>query len=106
MAHLLSKAHHVRPARRKFLEAANLCQDRYLREIADVPWRRDIDEVSARHTLACLLARVVGRSPLEYLTDEQRERQRVAVMVLIQDPPRSLRRLIDAFDETIARLER
>jgi len=106
MAHLLSKAHHVRAARREFLEAANLYQERYLQEIGNVPWREDIDEISVRHTLACLLARVVGRSLLEYLTDEQRERQRAAVVLLIQNPPRSLRRLIGTLDESIAALER
>jgi hypothetical protein len=29
----------------------------------------------ARHLLACLLARIAGRSPLEYLDEAQRQRQ-------------------------------
>ena len=30
---------------------------------------------AVRHTLGCLLARVAGRSPLEYLDEPQRARQ-------------------------------
>ena len=40
-----------------------------------------------RHTLACLLARVAGRSPLEYLDATERARQRDAVLRLMADPP-------------------
>jgi hypothetical protein len=36
-----------------------------------------------RHTLACLLARVAGRSPLEYLDQAERARQRRVVLRLM-----------------------
>jgi hypothetical protein len=52
---------------------------------------------AVRHTLGCLLARVAGRSPLEYLDASQRAAQREAVLPLMQDPPRSIDALIDAF---------
>jgi aminoglycoside phosphotransferase (APT) family kinase protein len=105
MAHLLSKAHHLRSARNEFLAAAILYQDRYLQEVEDVPWRDSIEEMSVHHTLACLMARVVGRSLLEYFSADQRERQRSAALVLMEDPPRTMRRLADAFEERISRLE-
>jgi aminoglycoside phosphotransferase (APT) family kinase protein len=106
MAHLLSKAHHVRAARRDFFDAAHQYHDCYLRELGDVPWRESMEQMNVRQTLACLLARVVGRSLLEYLSQDQRERQRTAVLVLMNNPPRTMRGLIDAFDEELSRLER
>jgi hypothetical protein len=38
-----------------------------------------------RHTLACLLARVNGRSPLEYLSAPARDRQRGIVLELMSN---------------------
>jgi hypothetical protein len=52
---------------------------------------------AARHTLACLLARVAGRSPLEYLDDAARIRQREAVLPLVMDIPESILDLIERF---------
>ncbi len=41
---------------------------------------------AVRHTLACLLARVDGRSPVEYLDDHgARRRQRAAALKLMAD---------------------
>jgi hypothetical protein len=43
-----------------------------------------------RHTLGCLLARVRGRSRLEYLTEPDRDRQTTAVLTLMADVPAML----------------
>ena len=40
-----------------------------------------------RHTLACLLARVMGRSPLEYLTARERRRQVEVTLACMEDLP-------------------
>jgi 5-methylthioribose kinase len=50
-----------------------------------------------RHTLACLLARVTGKSPLEYLTLAEQTRQRDVVLALIGEPPTSVPALIVDF---------
>ena len=58
-----------------------------------LPWFADLEAWAVRHTLGCLLARVAGRSPLEYLTDVQRERQLRAVLALMADPPENIVKL-------------
>jgi 5-methylthioribose kinase len=50
-----------------------------------------------RHTLGCLLARVAGRSPLEYLTAGERDWQRAAVAAMMADVPGSVDELIEVF---------
>ena len=52
-----------------------------------------------RHTLACLLARVAGRSQLEYMTPDERARQCAVVLALLTDVPPSLPALVDIFVE-------
>jgi aminoglycoside phosphotransferase (APT) family kinase protein len=76
LTHFLSKAHHLRDHR--FIEAAT----RFCEAYGD-----EVDEQAARQTLGCLLARVAGRSPLEYLDERERARQRRVVVKLIQDVP-------------------
>ena len=88
LTHLLSKAHHRHD--RRFLEAAARFVEVYRR-------KAELDEVlGARHTLGCMLARVAGRSPLEYLNDAQRQRQREAVVDAMGSTPRLLRELIES----------
>jgi len=48
-----------------------------------------------------LLARVAGKSPLEYLTPEEMVRQRDVVLALIAEPPTSVPDLISEFVHTI-----
>ena len=47
-----------------------------------------------RLSLACMLARVAGRSPLEYLDASERARQQEAVVGLMEDPPETINTLI------------
>jgi hypothetical protein len=89
VTHFLSKAHHIPRHRADFLEAAR----RFSRGLpAGVSGSR-----GAWHTLGCMLARVAGRSPLEYLSDVERDRQRRVIVNLMREPPASVIDVIDAF---------
>ena len=95
LTHLLSKAHHLRsPA---LAAAAAEYWRRYQDEVRAVPWSGSLESRAVRHTLACLLARVAGKSPLEYLDASARSRQTAAVLALIPEPPDTIPELIDAF---------
>lgn len=91
LTHFLSKAHHLPPHRAAFVDAINIYWTSY-RELASP------DEPHVvRHTLGCLLARVAGRSPLEYLSATERDRQRRAVLALIPKPPSTIHALVKEF---------
>jgi 5-methylthioribose kinase len=97
MTHLLSKAHHI-PAKRADFAAATADYWWTYRETAgDAAWTADLEARAVRHTLGCLLARVAGRSPLEYLDPDERIHQRNAVISLIADPPPTIAGLIAQF---------
>jgi len=85
--HLLSKANHLPDQREAFADAAARYWDAYSETLGDVSWRGGLEARAVRHTLACMLARVSGRSPLEYLSVEAKDRQRVAVVALMADAP-------------------
>jgi hypothetical protein len=95
MTHLLSKAHHVAAHRAVFAQAARLHWHTYTAEIGDLFGA--VEQRAVRHTLGCLLARVDGRSPLEYLTDAERERQQAIVLTLMVHPPATMPDLINRF---------
>lgn len=90
LTHLLSKAHHLPQQRADFAAAAALFWDTYAATLGDRPWSTNLEARAVRHTLACLLARVAGRSPLEYLNAEERARQQTAVVALMQELPTRL----------------
>ncbi|MCE9590370.1 MAG: aminoglycoside phosphotransferase family protein [Planctomycetes bacterium] len=96
-AHLLSKAHHVVACREIFAAAARVFWKVYLDAIGDVPWAGDLEPIAVRHTLACLLARVAGRSPLEYLGEADRNRQFHAVVAMMCRPPGSVDEMVGVF---------
>lgn len=101
LCHFLSKAHHRSQRRADFLAMAehfNLVYEGLFTN-HDRPVPNQAGHVP--HTLGCLLARVVGRSPLEYLTPDERARQREAVVRLIQDLPRDVPELIVRFTAEI-----
>lgn len=101
LAHLLSKAHHLPVHREAFAAAALDYWVAYRRALGAVAWANGLESRAARQTLGCLLARVAGRSPLEYLDAPARERQRAAVVALLASPPATIADLIARF---IARL--
>jgi 5-methylthioribose kinase len=97
LTHFLSKAHHLPPHRAAFAEAARRYVDVYRETIDGVAWEAAVEERAVRHALGCLLARVAGRSRLEYLDDGERARQRRAAARLVQAPPRTVAGLVEGF---------
>jgi 5-methylthioribose kinase len=96
MAHLLSKAHHLKFARKALAVAAE-----YYCRVYSQGGGLAAESPSIRHTLGCLLARVAGRSPLEYLDREERRRQQSVVVSLVGDPPQSVPELAERFLECL-----
>jgi len=97
LTHLLSKAHHLSEQRHAFAKAANYYWQVYLQTVGNTSWARDLEPYAVRHTLACLLARVAGRSLLEYLDATARVRQREAVLALLSNVPTTIADLVDQF---------
>ena len=103
LAHLLSKAHHMTARRADFADAARHYWRTYRESIGQPAWAADLEPCVVRHTLGCLLARVAGRSALEYLDPAERARQRSGVLDLMAAPQENLDGLIDDF---LAKLSR
>ena len=101
LTHFLSKAHHLPAYRHAFAAATNRYWNIYRVTLGDVDWADDLESRAVRHTLACLLARVAGRSPLEYLDSIGQARQAQVVSDLMLQPPKQIKLLIDAFLERI-----
>jgi hypothetical protein len=85
------------PQRRAFAEAAGHYWQVYRQTLGDLAWAGALEERAVRHTLACLLARVAGRSRLEYLSPEEKARQGEAVLALLPAPPATIAGLIAQF---------
>jgi 5-methylthioribose kinase len=104
-AHLLSKANHLRGLASSFARAATESWRAYRREIDSTAFGGTVEPRAVRHTLACLLARVEGRSPLEYLDQRARHRQRLAVLALMEAPPATMPMLVAAWQERLRELD-
>lgn len=102
MTHFLSKAHYLPASREAFTGMARAHWHEYM-NCLDSSVSGAMEPAAARHTLACLLARVAGRSPLEYLDEAQRSRQKGIVLELIQRQIGTLPELIDVFLEHLER---
>ncbi len=83
MTHLLSKARHLHDCRDAFTRAASGFWQVYCEGLGDGEFTNDIEPMAVRHTLSCMLARVAGRSQLEYLDDQERAQQRDVVVGLM-----------------------
>ena len=111
LAHLLSKAHHLASRRADFQGAAVHFWESYRDKLAGtgasgaIPWAADIESWCVSHALGCLLARVSGKSPLEYLDDAERGRQRAAVLDLLRRPPGTTAELAGAFVAALQRMK-
>lgn len=97
LTHFLSKAHHLPGMREGFADVARFYWATYREVVEELPWAAEIEERAVRHTLGCLLARVAGRSPLEYLDEGELARQREAVLALLPYPPESVPGLVEDF---------
>jgi aminoglycoside phosphotransferase (APT) family kinase protein len=104
LTHFLSKAHHLPALQGEFASAAREYWRVYAEVLGAPQWAADLEPRAVRHTLACLLARVVGRSPLEYLSPAERLRQRDAVLRIIPSVPATIADLISQFEEQLCQL--
>ena len=64
-------------------------------------WDDNLQVMATRHTLGCMLARVAGRSPLEYLDADERARQRNWVLAAMRMPSGSIIHLLPLFSWTM-----
>jgi 5-methylthioribose kinase len=101
LTHLLSKAHHLEHIRMEFAQAAQNFSAQYLEGIRQTGWSSSAEPRAVRHTLGCLLARVAGRSPLEYLAENKRRKQSAIAVELMAQPPQHLPELVSAFIERL-----
>lgn len=99
LAHFLSKAHHLAASRAVFQSGVSGFWHRYEQA---AQWSSPMGGRAARHALGCLLARVAGRSQLEYLTLAAKQRQRDACLRLIPAPPTSVEELTARFSLEVA----
>jgi len=104
LTHFLSKAHRLPALRREFASAALEYWRVYSEALGAPEWAADLEPRAVRHTLACLLARAVGRSPLEYLSPAERIRQRDVVLRFIPSVPATIADLISQFEEQLCLL--
>lgn len=103
LTHFLSKAHHLPAHREAFLGLARHYWRSYHVELS-AHLRNPVRQYAAKHTLACMLARVAGRSPLEYLDASERDRQKGLVLALIEQDIADVPELIDAFGGELRRI--
>jgi hypothetical protein len=97
LTHFLSKAHHLPKERNHVSRAAELFWAVYHAEIHKLEWAELLEPRVVRHALGCLLARVAGRSTLEYLTPAEMARQREVVLALMLETPITVPNLIEQF---------
>jgi tRNA A-37 threonylcarbamoyl transferase component Bud32 len=97
LTHLLSKARHLRGHRTQFLNAARQFCDVYASSAGPFETDPSLQPMIVRHTLGCLLARVAGRSPLEYLTPQDRRRQQDAAVASMNRPAATLAEFIESY---------
>jgi len=100
LTHFLSKANHMIEKLDRLTTAAAQFWRVYFKEVAPLGWDA-LEPRIVRHILGCLLARVAGKSPLEYLTADEAARQRSLTLLLMENPPNKVEDLIDEFAEKI-----
>ncbi len=103
LTHFLSKAHHLPAHRDAFLDLARHYWQSYQNHLT-ANLRDAVRLYAAKHTLACMLARVAGRSPLEYLDATERDRQKRIVIALIEEDIAEVPVLIEAFGAELRRI--
>ena len=93
LTHFLSKANHLNNP--VFVELALLSWNSYRRIFQ---YKEDnFEQRCVNHVLGCMLARVHGKSPLEYLTSEAQKWQYKVISNLITDSPKTLTQLFDSY---------
>ncbi len=99
LTHLLSKAGHVKGKHDAFKDAALSFWKTYTETLGTPP--EGLEDRAIRNTLGCMLGRVAGRSCLEYLSGEQRDRQQRAVLRFMKKPPAQMNVFIEGMVEAL-----
>jgi 5-methylthioribose kinase len=103
LTHFLAKALHLPQKRQEFVGAALHYWNVYVDEVCEMPWNAHLDFRAAQHTLASLLARVCGRSPLEYLSkDERALQQKIVVTMMMEEDRPTVDQVITEFSTRLA----
>lgn len=97
ITHFLSKANHLPEHRNAFLHAVHIFWESYLAALGPAEWSGNLKFRAAKHTMGCLLARVIGRSPLEYLDEIEAKRQLDAVLSLLEEDIQTIPELANRF---------
>ena len=99
IAHLLSKANHLRKYSADFLNGIRLFIKAYQSKVTHLDKVREQRVV--RHAIGCLLARVCGLSQLEYLSEDHRKIQKTIGIALIEDIPSTVESLVIKFNKLL-----
>ena len=99
ICHLLSKANHLPQYKKEFLNGVVDFYDSYCKVFKGINKIRE--KRAVRHAIGCLLARICGLSPLEYLTEKAQQRQKLAGIMLAKDPPPTIRKLVLRFNDLV-----
>jgi tRNA A-37 threonylcarbamoyl transferase component Bud32 len=102
LTHFLSKAHVLPELRVRLLEAALHYWDSYQENQHQQRQLSQLEPMTIKHTLACMLARVNGRSPLEYLNPFQRSFQKEVILRMMEQPPITIRELVHRFEHAFS----
>ena len=97
MTHLLSKMLHLHERREDFFNFCLTYWNAYRHQAKVLMHLKGYELRAIQHTLACLLARVKGKSPLEYLDKNEQEFQLHIVLSLLRNIPVSMDDLIHSF---------
>lgn len=101
LTHLLSKANHLPEHRMAFAAAGERFWREYATRMPAELGGPQEQRQAVRHLSACLLARVEGRSQLEYLTATARRAQRAASLRLIEAAPATVAEAVSIFCEEV-----
>src|SRR5690606_29670023 len=93
--HLILKSIHLPPLRSELLQQAQAFADTWLGHFPS-SLRPELDDRAAALLPCLMLARVDGKSPVEYLDEDSREKVREISIPMIEEPQNSLASVIDA----------
>lgn len=96
LCHFLSKANHFDSFRGKLIQAAHVFWKSYIKIYNDAD--KQVEKRAVCHTIGCLLARIKGRSPLEYLNEKKQQRQIKVGLELLDHNISSIPELIEVFE--------
>jgi len=86
VTHLVLKAIHLPASREAILRGVRTFLEAYHREFANPAIPAEIESRFPRHLAGCLLARVDGKSPVDYLSKDEQDVVRRFILPLIKSP--------------------